>query len=55
MVELLVLDEEGRVVLSLRWRRNSREVCYRFTDSKVARTSFKLLASEYGMETYGEI
>jgi hypothetical protein len=49
MVELLVLDEAGHVVLSLRWKRNSREVCYRFVNSKIAKASFKLLASDYWM------
>jgi hypothetical protein len=47
MVELVSLDERGKVVLTLRWKRNSREVCYRFVDSKIAKASFKVLASDF--------
>jgi hypothetical protein len=49
MVELVVFDEEGRVVMSLRWRRNSRDVCFRFLNSKLAKASFKVLAGDYGI------
>ena len=49
MVELVVLDEDGRVVMSLRWRRNSRDVCFRFLNSKLAKASFKVLAGSYGI------
>ena len=49
MVELLVLDEAGHVLLSLRWKMNSREVCYRFVNSRIAKASLKVLAREFGM------
>ena len=47
--QLVVLDEEGRVVMSLGWRRNSRDVCFRFLNSRLAKGSFKVLAGEYGI------
>jgi len=49
MVEPLVLDEAGHTLLSLRWKKNSREVCYRFVNSKIAKTSPKVLAREFGI------
>ncbi|MDV3244310.1 MAG: hypothetical protein LYZ66_03940 [Nitrososphaerales archaeon] len=50
MVELVVMDETGHAVVSLRWKRRSRELCCRFKDSKIARASFKVLAREFGRE-----
>ncbi len=50
MVEVVIRDESGETILSLKWRRRSKEVCYSFPDRRIAKASFKSLARELGVE-----
>ena len=50
MVEIEIVDDAGAVILSLMWRKRSKQVCYRFSDTKIAKASFKVLARALGVE-----
>ncbi len=36
--------------MTLTWRKRSKAVCYRFSDARIAKASFKVMAREYGVE-----
>ncbi len=50
LVEIQIVDEKQTVVLTLDWRRRSKEVCYPFVDSRIARASFKKIGRELGVD-----
>jgi len=50
MVEIIIRDEEGKSLLTLIWRKGSKEVCYRFPSSGIARASFKALGRSIGVD-----
>ncbi len=50
MVEVSVYDYDGEITLTLSWRKRSRRVCYQFSDARIAKASFKLLARILGVE-----
>jgi len=57
LVEIVIRDEEDRALLALTWRRGSKEVCYRFPSSGIARASFKALGRAIGVDedTWSEL
>jgi hypothetical protein len=50
LVEIDIYDERGAVTLTLNWKKRSKEVCYRFSNKRIARASFKVLARVYGVQ-----
>lgn len=50
MAEIIIRDEEGRSLLTLVWRKGSKEVCYRFPNTVVAKASFKALGRSIGVD-----
>ena len=57
MVEIEVRDELGNSLLTLIWKRGTKEVCYKFPSNIIARASFKALGRSLGVDdaTWNEL